>query len=107
MTVHQVFAQITENEVKNIMVCDNYELANYISRATYGTDSFAIDCTQYPCSIGDKYHDGMFWRENSDTGENRLIVPLPTQEQEVQRLTAENEELMLALADIIGGVYNA
>lgn len=107
MIVHQVFAQIYEGQVKNIIVCDNYEMANYIVRATYGDNAFAVDCLQYPCGIGHLYHDGSFWKINDDTGEEVRILPLPTQEQEVQDLKFENEQLMLAMADVIGGVYNA
>lgn len=107
MIVHQVYAQIYEGQVKNIIVCDNYEMANYITRATYGEDAFAVDCLQYPCAFGCLYHDGSFWRINDDTGEETRIFPIPTQEQEVQDLKFENEQLMLAMADVIGGVYNA
>ena len=107
MIVHQVFAQIYEGEVKNVMVCDNYELANWISRATYGNEAFAVDCLQYPCSIGDRYHDGTFYRVDPETEEETLIDYIPTQEQEVQELRTSNKELIIALSDVIGGVYNA
>lgn len=107
MIVHQIFAQIFEGEIKNIMVCDNYELANWISRATYGGTATAVDCLQYPCAIGDKYHDGQFWRTDPETGEEKPIEYIPTQEQQVQQLAAENEELTLVMADMIGGVYSA
>lgn len=107
MIVHQVFAQIFEGEVKNIMVCDNYELANSISRATYGDTAFAVDCLQYPCTLGDKYRNGRFYHTDLDTKEEKIVEYVPTQEQQVQDLKAENEDLMIAMADVIGGVYNA
>ena len=47
MIVHQVYAMIYEEEVKNVFVCDNYEMANYLARATYGDDAFSVDCLQY------------------------------------------------------------
>ena len=103
MIVHQVFAEIFEGEVKNITVCDNYELANYIAKATYGPEAFAVDCLQFPCKIGDKFHDKRFWRINEETNEEIEIQYVPTQEQQVQQLSAENEELMIAMADMIGG----
>lgn len=106
MIVHQVFAQIFECDVKNVMVCDNYELANWISRATYGETAFAVDCLQYPCAIGDKYHDGQFWKVN-DTGQEIPISYVPTQEQQVQQILTENEELTMVMADVIGGAYSA
>jgi len=52
MIVHQVFAQIHKGEVKNVIVCDNYELANWLARATYGSEAIAVDCLQYPCGQG-------------------------------------------------------
>ena len=60
MVAHGVYAQIFDETVQNIMVCDDYELANLITRASYGDDGFAVDCLQYPCAIGDRYHDGKF-----------------------------------------------
>lgn len=102
MIVHEVFAQIFEGEVKNIMVCDNYPMADYLTKCTYGPGAFAVDCLQYPCSIGDRYHDGSFWGV-SDTGEETMIGYVPTQEQQVQQLQAEKNELTLALAEMIGG----
>ena len=55
MIVHQVFAIVHEETVQNIIVCDNYELANQIARGTYGNEAIAVDCLQYPCFIGCKY----------------------------------------------------
>ena len=55
MVVHQIFAFILGEDIKNIVVCDNYELANQLSRAMLGNEAFAEDCTQYPVSIGDKF----------------------------------------------------
>lgn len=107
MIVHQVFAQIYEGEVKNVMVCDNYELANWISRATYGNEAFAVDCLQYPCSNGDKYHDGSFYHIDPETNEETLIEYVPTQEEQVQELKSSNDELFIAMSDMIGGAYNA
>lgn len=88
MIVHQVFAQIFEGEVKNVIVCDNYEIANWLARASYGEEAFAVDCLQYPCGIGDKYHDGGFYRV-SDGGSEIEIRPTITAEQEVQALNAQ------------------
>ena len=102
MIVHQVFAEISNETVQNVMVCDNYELANYIARCTYGDEAFAVDCLQYPCGIGDKYRDGKFYRVDKD-GTETEIEYVPTQEQQVAVLQNENEQLILAIADNIGG----
>lgn len=98
MVVHQVFAQIFEGEVKNIFVCDNYELANWLSRQSYGDDAIAIDCSQYPVVIGDTYHDGQFWRAG-EGGEETQVPYIPTQEQQVEALSAENIALQQQLTD--------
>lgn len=103
MIVHEVFAQVFEGEVKNIMICDNYPMANYLTKCVYGQDAYAVDCLQYPCNIGDKYHDGLFWRVDEMTGEETVIKYVPTQEQQIEILRAENNELTIALADLIGG----
>lgn len=103
MIVHEVFAQIHEGEVKNVMVCENYPMADYLTKATYGSKAFAVDCLQYPCGIGDKYHDGRFWRVDPETGEETPIEYIPTQEQQVRMLQAENNETTIVLAEIFGG----
>ena len=103
MIVHQVYA-ITDADgiVQNVMVCDNYEDANQIARAVYGDEAFAVDCLQYPCGPGDRYHDGRFWHVGEDGGETEISY-IPTQEQQVAALQADNRELTLALAEMIGG----
>lgn len=103
MIVHEVFAQIHEGEVKNVMVCDNYPTADYLTKCTYGPGAFAVDCLQYPCGIGDKYRDGVFWRTDPETGEETQIPYVPTQEQQIAMLQAEKDGLTLALAELIGG----
>lgn len=107
MIVHEVFAQIFEGEVKTVIVCGNYPMADYLTKCTYGPEAFAVDCLQYPCSAGDKYHDGFFWRVDQENGEETQIAYVPTQEQQVAALTAENAELTLAMAEMIGGGLNA
>lgn len=92
MIVNQIFAEISEGTVQNIMVCDNYEMANYISRCTYGENAFAVDSTQYGCSIGDKFHDNRFWRVNED-GTETEIPYTPTVEEEAAILKQKNETL--------------
>ena len=66
MIVHQVYALIFDEKVQNVCVCDDYEMANFISRATYGNEAFAVDCLQYGCSIGDAYRNGIFYRLNEN-----------------------------------------
>lgn len=91
MVAHGVYAQIFDETVQNVMVCDDYELANLITRASYGDDSFAVECLQYPCTIGDRYRDGGFFRVVE--GEEIPIEYVPTQEEQVSILNAENTSL--------------
>lgn len=102
MIVHQVFAEISNETVQNVMVCDNYELANYIARCTYGDAAFAVDCLQYPCGIGDKYHDNKFYRVDEE-GNEVEIEYVPTEEQQVSMLQYEKDQLVVAMADMLGG----
>lgn len=93
MAVHSIYAQISEGIVQNIMVCDDYELANELTRASYGDDGFAVECNQYPCMIGDKYHDGGFYRDIEGEGIEIPIEYVPTPEQQVETLTVQNGNL--------------
>lgn len=95
MIVHEVFAQISDNTIKNIIVCSDYTLANYLAHATYGDSAFAVDCLQYPCQIGDKYINNQFYKEDGITP----IKYVPTQEQQVEQLNRENTDLQLALTE--------
>ena len=87
--------------IQNVMVCDNYEEANRITKAVYGDDAIAVDCSQYPCQAGDLYREGIFYRSR-DGGETEIKY-IPTEAQQIQALKAENKELTLAMADVIGG----
>lgn len=92
MIVHQVYAQICNDEVKNVIVCDNYELANWLTRSSYGDGAFAVDCLQYPCGIGDKYHDQIFYRLTED-GNEEVISFVPTAEQQIQTVNSQISHL--------------
>lgn len=96
MLIHQVYAQIFEEKIKNIVVCDNYEMANYLARATYGDTAFAVDCSQYPCQINDRYINQTFYQSDGTT----MITCMPTQEQQIQILETENTDLQLALVEL-------
>ncbi len=118
MVAHEVFAMISGETVQNVVVCDNYRSANDIAKGCYGNDAFAVDCLQYPCQIGDKYVDGRFYRVPGAT-ENGVLVAkpmdttpvdvsklveieyVPTQEQEVAILKAQNAILATATSFIV------
>jgi len=103
MIVHQVFAQIVGEDIKNIMVCDNYELANQITRNIYGADAFAEECTQYPVSVGDKFLGKQFRFKDGIT----LVPRMNTAEEDAAQanakaiaLEADNLTLMEAIASL-------
>lgn len=102
MVAQQVFAIVSDGIIRNTIVCDNYQLANDLAKGGYGNEAFAVDCLQYPCQINDKYIDGIFHR-----ADGTVIERVPTAEEEIQYLKQENADLTIALADIIGGAYNA
>ena len=109
MVAQQVFALIYDETVQNVCVGDNYEDINRVARCVYGDEAFAVDCMQYPCSIGDKYIDNVFYTyvyndEGEKTEELKPIEYVPTQEQQVAILTNENNNMILLMADMIGGV---
>lgn len=106
MIVHEVFAQICDGEVKNIIVCDNYPTADHLTKCIYGDEAFAVDCLQYACGIGDKYHDGAFYHVDDNSAETEIPYT-PTQEQQVAALQADNDEMTLVMADLIGGGADA
>lgn len=96
MIVHQVFAFIVNEEIKNIAVCDNYELANSLSRMVFGEEASAWECTQYPVSIGDKCKDRVFYFKDGIT----LVPRTNTAEEDASiaknKVTAlENENFIL------------
>ncbi|MBE5981527.1 MAG: hypothetical protein E7249_20730 [Paenibacillaceae bacterium] len=95
MVVHQVFAQIFEEEIKNIIVCDNYEMANWLSRAAYGDKAFSVDCLQYPCQAGDRYRDGVFYRVGENGAETVIDLVMST-DQEMESLRATVNTLILS-----------
>ena len=98
MIVHEIFAQICDGEVKNIMVCDNYPTADYLTKCVYGDEAYAVDCLQYACCIGDKYHDGAFYRVGED-GTETAIPYKPTQKQQVTDLENQLTEAQMALTE--------
>lgn len=106
MIAHKIFAEIWQETVQNIIVCDEFEMANYLSRCSYGDDAFAVECLQYPCSIGDRYVNGIFYHVQEDGG----LVPIeyiPTQEQQVKELENQLTTAQLALVEVYEGISNS
>ncbi|WP_027642408.1 hypothetical protein [Enterocloster clostridioformis] len=98
MVAHEVFAMIYDETVQNVVV-GQYEETNRVARCVYGDNAFAVDCLQYPCEIGDRYINGVFYKSDGVTQIDRL----PTDRDEIQQLTEDNAQLTVAMADMIGG----
>lgn len=98
MVAHEVFAMIFDETVQNVVV-GQYEETNRVARCVYGDNAFAIDCMQYACERDDKYINGVFYKADGVT----VIDRLPTDKEEIQQLKADNTQLTVALADMIGG----
>ena len=98
MIAHEIFAMIYDETVQNVVV-GQYEETNRVARCAYGDDAFAVDCMQYPCEIGDRYINGVFYKSDGVTQIDRL----PTDREEIQQLTEDNAQLTVAMADMIGG----
>lgn len=87
MYYQRIFAQIFEDTIQNRIVCDDYEMANYLARATYGETACAVECNQYKVGIGDRYRDGIFYQADGETPAEYI----PTHEEEIERLSEELE----------------
>lgn len=80
MWCNQIFSLISDSVVQNIVVCDNYEVANEIARIQYGETAYAVDTTHYPLSIGYKHIDGFFYEEDGVT----KVFQNPTADEEAK-----------------------
>lgn len=88
MVAQRVFAEIIEEVIRNVMVCEEYEMANWLARATYGQDAIAVEITDIPARIGDKYKNGCFYKVNDD-GSETIINPIPSAEIQLEALKAQ------------------
>lgn len=88
MWCNQIFSLISGETIQNIIVCDNYEVANQIARINYGEDAYAVDTTQYTLGIGYKHIEGVFY----DTEDN-IVERIPTEQEEIYLLKNAYNEL--------------
>ena len=102
MWCNQIFSLMSVNpdasyKIENIIVADDYTIANQIAKAQYGVTAIAVETTRFPLCIGDCYKDGNFYSQ--ETGER--ILPVPTEEEQIKELKALVEELMLLQSDLL------
>ncbi len=101
------YALIKNNRIENIIVAD-YTMANILAMQE-GYDA-AINCDNYPVGIGDIYEDGYFMNADNVIDENgNILVPARTvierrmtDEEYIHILKRQNEDLTIALAEIMG-----
>ena len=96
MWCNQIFSQIKNETVENIIVADNYEIANQLARTIYGEGAIAVESTQYPVSIGDKYINGTFYFKDG-------VTPIPRNKtgEEEAREAKEIAERLQANVDYL------
>lgn len=90
--IHSVYAKIVDNTIVDIMVCNDYELANILARATHGNTAMAICIDDYSVGIGDKFHDNQFFTI-SDDGKEKIINMNPSQKEIIAEMKAQIEYL--------------
>lgn len=96
MKAWEEYAFITDGIVQNVGVfaIGGYTDAHIVAREVYGEDALAINVSQIPTAIGDKYNaeDGCFYRVQED-GTEMMVPTIPTEEQAVDTLNITTEEL--------------
>lgn len=65
--VQRIFALIYNETVMNVMVCENYQVADDIAKGSYGDTAIAVECSQWACEMGDKYINGVFYKPDGTT----------------------------------------
>lgn len=94
MFYHIIYAQILDKKVKNIIVCNDIEMANILARNTYGQDAIAVECTYWACQIGDTYENNKFI---SPEGEEREYKG--SEAENIEKLEYENIGLKTQLSE--------
>lgn len=90
----QNFALIANGKIKNIVVCDDYDIANKISQHTYGQNAIAVDVSQYNLQASDTYENGKFYRNGEEIKANETV------EDRLIKLRASATDLEEAACDI-------
>ena len=100
MFYHQIYAQIVDTTVVNIIVARETEIANLVTRKQYGDEALAIECTYWDCAIGDTYRDGVFYDSEGDQrqykgDEIENINELQRENAKLKAQTSEDNETLL------------
>lgn len=96
------YAQVSDGKVQNIAVFATREDAIHITRAIYGEDSDALNVDYIDVRLPAMYHDGKIYNVDED-GTETEAESIPTESQRISAMETDQQELILTLADIIGG----
>lgn len=88
MIIHQTFAFILDSEVKQIICCETYGIADQLAKNMLGNKAYAVDVTQYRVTSGYKYIDGVFYDFN-----NNKVIRENTAEEDVKIAKTRCNEL--------------
>ena len=83
----QNFAFVADDEVKDVVVCDNINTATQIAKNIYGPDTVVLDVTRYEVQLGDNFRNGKFYRGKKE------ILASPSVEDRLNGLTASSSDL--------------
>lgn len=97
MWLNQVFSLIQPiegiNTIQNIIVCDNYTVANDLARLSYGEEAYAVDTTLYPVTFGDTHIDGTFYHNGE------VVLPTKTDSEKLSELEGFTSAINLRQAE--------
>lgn len=96
------YAQVSDGKVQNIAVFATREDAIRITHAIYGEDSDALNVDYIDVRFPATYHDGKLYNVDED-GAETVAENIPTESQRVSAAEAVLNELIIAMADVIGG----
>lgn len=97
--MNHIYSIIVNGQVTNVIVCDNYELANEIARESFGNSAIAVESSDYAVKVGDKYTNGKFYRDSSE------LVMIPTAETKLNQMNEEIEMLIGCLLELSEVLY--
>lgn len=101
MKAWEEYAFVLNGTVQNVGVfaIGGYTDAHIVAREVYGEDCLAINVSQIPTTIGDRYssEDGCFYRTGED-GTETVVPTIPTEEQAVDTLNATTAEQEVNIA---------
>lgn len=67
MKNHNIYAIVLNEEIVNMIVAENIFIAQEQAKDYDIEKAFAVECTDYPCSIGDYYIGGFFYYKDKIT----------------------------------------